>query len=109
VGALHSRFAVRHAHALYVRAGVATHLLRIRRKHRIELARFRAKAGGKFNTVKAADEAFSRGSGRKLEGTILQLEIKEEILDALIGGYEDVVKAASREMSRRDSERAPRD
>lgn len=40
---------------------------------------------------------------------MLELEIKTEVLDAVIGGFDDVVKAASREMSRRDSERAPRD
>lgn len=40
---------------------------------------------------------------------MMEHEIKATMLDALIGGYEDVVKAASREMSRRDSERTPRD
>lgn len=39
----------------------------------------------------------------------MKLEIESELLDAVIGGYDDIVKAASREMSRRDSERGPRD
>lgn len=39
----------------------------------------------------------------------MKLEIETTMLDAVIGGYEDIFKAASREMSRRDSERAPRD
>lgn len=109
VGAVHSRFAVRHSHALFVRASVATRLLRLRRKHRLALAKFRVREGRKHSTVKSLEETFSIGPGKKIENTIMQLEVKAEILDALIGGFEDIVKAASREMSRRDSERAPRD
>jgi hypothetical protein len=40
---------------------------------------------------------------------MMNLEIRAKMLDAVIGGYDDIVRAASREMSRRDSERAPRD
>jgi hypothetical protein len=59
---------------------------------------------------KALGEAFSRTkTGRALEKQLMELEIKAGVLDAVIGGFEDVVRAASREMSRRDSERAPRD
>lgn len=40
---------------------------------------------------------------------MMALEIKATMLDAVIGGYDDIVRAASREMSRRDSERTPHD
>lgn len=66
--------------------------------------------GDEFRTDKACTEAFSRSKkGKRFEKALLELEIKSEVLDAVIGGFEDIVKAASREMSRRDSERAPRD
>lgn len=109
VGAFHSRFAVRHSHALYVRAVVAGRLLRLRHKHRIALARFRSLKAKDFKTDRELVAAFTIDEGATTEENIMKLEIKSELLDAVIGGYDDVVKAASREMSRRDSERAPRD
>lgn len=109
VGAIHSRFAVRHAHALYVRAGVATRLLRLRHKHRVALARYRSLNAKRFKTDRELQSAFSEEEGSQTEENIMRLEVKSEILDAVIGGFDDIVKAASREMSRRDSERAPRD
>ena len=109
VGAIHSRFSVRHAHALYIRAGVATRLLRLKRKHRLELAKYRVRNELKFKTLKALEESFSLGPGSKLEGTIMNLEIKATMMDSIIEGFMDIVKAASREMSRRDSERSARD
>lgn len=110
VGAVHSRFAVRHAHALYQRSLLAGQLLRLQRKHRLALGAFRVRRGDEFRTDKACAEAFSMSKdGKRLEKAMMQHEIKGKMLDAVIGGYEDIVKAASREMSRRDSERAPRD
>lgn len=109
VGALHSRFAVRHAHALYRRALLAGDILSFHRRRRLLLARFRALHVKEYKTARELEGAFSTGRGRKVEETIMALEIKAEVLDAVIGGYDDIMKAASREMSRRDSERAPRD
>lgn len=109
VGAVHSRFAVRQAHALYVRAGVATRLLRLKHAQRIALARYRAKYGKKFKTVKECEDAFLSDDGAEHQETIVGLEVKAVALDAAISGFDSIVKAASREMSRRDSERAPRD
>jgi hypothetical protein len=109
VGALHSRFAVRHAHALYVRASVETRLLRLRRKHKIELAKYRVKKADDFKTARELEASFAIGQGAAIEGRIMELEAKSEIMGAVIDGFESIVKAASREMARRDSERAPRD
>lgn len=110
VGAVHSRFAVRHAHVLFVRAGIASERLRLQRRHRLALGAFRIRRGDEFRTDRACTEAFSRAKdGKRLEKAMMELEIKATMLDAVIGGYDDIVKAASREMSRRDSERAPRD
>jgi hypothetical protein len=108
VGSLHSRFAVRHAHVLYVRAQNASELLRVRRQHRLALASFRVH--GDYKTEKALTLAFSKSkTGRKIETVMQGLEIKSVYLDAIAEGYMDIVKAASREMARRDSERGPRD
>jgi hypothetical protein len=85
------------------------HLLRLRHRQRIGLARFRAVHTDEFKTIRELDSAYHAGSGKRIEERILALEIKAEVLEAVIGGYDDIVKAASREMSRRDSERAPRD
>jgi hypothetical protein len=63
----------------------------------------------KYKTVKALEESFSLGEGSKLEREILELEIKATMLDAIIEGFLDVVRAASREMSRRETERAQHD
>lgn len=110
VGAVHSRFAVRHAHALFIRAGVASERLRLQRKHRLALGAFRVHRGDEFRTDKACTEAFSRSKdGKRIEKRMMALEIKATMLDAVIGGYDDIVRAASREMSRRDSERTPHD
>jgi hypothetical protein len=110
VGSVHSRFAVRHAHALYVRASFATEILSLRRRHRLALAAFRVRKGDTYRTDKACTEAFSLSKvGKKIERQINNLEIKVEVLDAVIGGFDDVVRAASREMSRRQSENAPND
>ena len=88
---------------------MATRLLRLKRKQRIELAKYRARHAKDFKTAKELESSFSLKAGKKLEATILKVEIKAQVLDAVVGGYDDIVKAASREMSRRDSERAPRD
>lgn len=110
VGAVHSRFAVRHAHALYVRAGIASEILKLKRKHRLAVAKFRVRNDKKYRTDKALLDAFSlTDKGDELEKELMQLEVKAEILDAVTEGFLDIVKAASREMARRDSERRPRD
>lgn len=110
VGAIHSRFAVRHAHALYVRAGFATEILRLKRKQRLALAKFRVRNERKYRTDKALVDAFVlTDKGGELDKALMKLEVKAEILDAVTEGFLDIVKAASREMARRDSERSPRD
>jgi hypothetical protein len=63
-----------------------------------------------YRTDKACSEAFSlTKKGKKIEDKIEALEIKDALLDAVCDGFLDIVKAASREMARRDSERRPRD
>jgi hypothetical protein len=88
---------------------VATRLLTLRRKAKLDLAKFRARYQKDYKTARELEAAFQTGPGEKTENNIMQLEIKAELMDAVIGGYDDIVRAASREMSRRDSERSPRD
>lgn len=42
---------------------------------------------------------------KQMSKQLLQLEIKAVALDAVIKGYESIIRAASREMSRRGIER----
>jgi hypothetical protein len=107
VGASHSRWAVRHAHALYVLAVTQTKVKRLQRRIRVEKAKYRIthKGGKKFELD---DEMALNPKIKKLEDKLVELETHAEIMEALMKGFEDYRNAASREMSRRDSERAQR-
>lgn len=108
LGALHSRFAVRHSHALYHGALAASALVRLRRRLRIAEAKFRVlHAGEKKTDVDAMMEEDEEISG--VRDRIAQHEAKETIMDAVISGYEAIRNAASREMTRRLGERAQMD
>lgn len=108
VGAQHSRWAVRQAHALYSLAIHKTKLQRLDRRIRIEKAKYRVthKGGKKFELD---DEMALNPRIKKLEDKKLELEVQCEIIEALTKGFEVYRTAASREMSRRESEHAPSD
>jgi hypothetical protein len=110
IGALHSRFAVRHAHALFVQARVATELSRKRAELRKREVLFRANRSDDYAQKWKLDAAMARDERiSELRDEVGELEIQLELFKAVTLGYEDFVKAASREMTRRESERAPRD
>ena len=110
IGALHSRFAVRHAHALFVQARIATDLAHVRNSLRQKESRFRARHSDDYeqkwrlDSEISADKTISRLRERQVE-----LEVHLDMVKAVADGYEDLRNAASREMFRRDSERPPRD
>ena len=105
MGAVHSRFCIRLAHALYIRAEIETQRLPLERRLHLAQARYRLRREGDFKTVKMLDSAMSLDSGiKKMTKQISQLEVKEIALDAVIKGYESIIKAASRDMSRRGIE-----
>lgn len=110
VGHVHSRYAVRHAHAIFVAAGRASRLAVLRRDLRIAQATFRFKNKRKYKTKYELDDAVALDKDfQQLTEDITTLEAEFEIIQALALGYEDLRNAASREMFRRSSEQAPRD
>lgn len=105
IGALHSRYAVRHAHAIYHVALAGSRLATTRRNLRIAQAKFRLQNKGEMKNIVDAmmeeDEDISKVLDRI---SVIESEIK--LVDALAQGYADLRDAASREVTRRISEKA---
>jgi hypothetical protein len=108
VGAVHSRYSVRHAHAIYQVALLAGDLVRRRRDLRIVESKFRVIHQGEKKTdvdaLMEEDEKIARYRDK-----ISLLEAQVEIVGAIAQGYEDLRNAASREMTRRIGEKAATD
>ena len=105
IGHLQSRYAVRHAHAIFNAAKVADDVAVLKRELRMEKAQFRMRhKEEKVNVVQAMME--DDDEIVKLETKLLEVESRRAILDAVASGYADLRDAASREITRRLSERA---
>lgn len=105
IGAIQSRYAVRHAHAIYNVAKLAADEASLKRDLRLERAKFRMKhKDEKYNVVNAMMEDDENIA--EIEDKILEVQAKVVVLAAVAQGYEDLRNAASREMSRRIGERA---
>lgn len=110
VGAVHSRYAARHAHAIFRAAVRASSIATIKRNLRFEKAKFRMGKQGEFKHKYELDDAMEfHPRIAKLEKRLLRFETELQVIDAVAAGYEDLRNAASREMSRRSSEQAQRD
>jgi len=108
LGAVHSRFAVRHSHVLFHTAVREADVLGHRRNLRMAEAKFRVvHAGEKKTDVDALMEENPRIV--RLRDRVMQADAEVEILEAVASGYEAIRNAASREISRRIGERAPID
>lgn len=108
IGAIHSRYAVRHAHAIYHAALSSTNLVHMKRDLRIAQAKFRVlNSKEKKNVVDAMMEDDKHIA--KLLDRIAKTEIEVQLLNAVAAGYEDLRNAASREMTRRIGEKAATD
>src|SRR5262245_43654791 len=105
VGAIHSRYAVRHSHALYHLALLSADLVHLRRNSRISEAKFRVRHSGEKKTEVDALMEKNKHIART-RNKIAECEAKIEVLSAVTQGYEDFRNAASREISRRNGERA---
>lgn len=110
IGSVHSRFAVRHAHAIFHGAMLGSRIAFHRRKLRMLEAQFRIARGG--DRVKKTDvDALMEEDDEIIEARdhLTQVEAEMGIVQAVAQGYEDLRNAASREISRRIGEQAPRD
>lgn|SRR5215469_8987543 len=105
IGHLQSRYAVRHAHAIFNAAKVADDVAVLKRELRMEKAKFRMRhKEEKVNVVQAMME--DDDGIVEIEEKLLEVETQQGILDAVASGYADLRDAASREITRRMSERA---
>jgi len=108
IGELQSRYAVRHAHAVYNTALLEMDILRMKRELRMAQAKFRIRHKGQPKNITDAemeeDEEISA-----LYDEISEVEIKLTLMEAVVKTYEGIRNAASREISRQTSERAPLD
>jgi hypothetical protein len=108
IGELQSRYAVRHAHAVYNSALLEMDVLRMKRELRMAQAKFRIRHKGQPKNITDAemeeDEEISA-----LYDEISEVEIKLTLMEAVVKTYEGIRNAASREISRQTAERAPLD
>jgi hypothetical protein len=110
VGAVHSRYAVRHSHAIFRAAFYRIRVAYLSRDIRLCKARKRARLSDKYKTKWQLDDALLKDKEiRELENDLVSAEAKLTVIEALAGGYEDLRNAASREMFRRGVEKAPND
>lgn len=76
----------------------------------MEQAKFKARNSDKFKEKWKLEAAMGNSKRiKKIHDEMTVLEIRVEVFKAVVDGYEDIRNAASREMFRRDSERASRD
>jgi hypothetical protein len=108
VGAVHSEFTVRLSYVIFQRAQTASHVMELKREIKLAKAIF-------YQEHEDADKKYELDAAatldpeiQKLEDRLLVQESFAAVLDGVIGGYEKIVEGASREMSRRSSERTSR-
>lgn len=110
LGNVHSRFAVRHAHAIFTLARRESALVTHRRNLRMAQAKFRQRHGGEFKNKYSLDDAMEQNKTiAAVLNEIALLEAERVVIEAVAQGYDDLRAAASREMFRRSSENAPKD
>lgn len=108
IGQLQSRYAVRHAHAIFNAAKLGADAAQLKRDLRLEKAKFRLRhKGEKFTVINSMME--EDDTIAEIEDALTEVEMKVDLLAAVAGGYEDLRNAASREMTRRISEVGPHD
>lgn len=105
LGALHSRYAVRHAYAIFQAAKAEGKIASLKRNLKFNEATFRIKHKDLvLNVVQAMmedDEGITKQRDR-----VSRAETEHKLIDAVADGYEGIRNAASREISRRLGERA---
>jgi hypothetical protein len=107
IGGLQSRYAVRHAHAIWNLAVLDADLVRLKRDLRIETAKFRIRHKSELkNVVDAMIEMDMEISD--ILATIAEIEIKRTLVEAVTKSYSGIQAAASREISRRMGEMTSR-
>lgn len=108
IGQMQSRYAVRHAHAIFNAAKLSADAAQLKRDLRLEKAKFRLRnKGEKVNVINSMME--EEDTIVEIEDKLTSVEMKVDLIGAVAAGYEDLRNAASREMTRRLGERAATD
>ena len=105
IGGLQSRYAVRHAHSIFNAAKLGSDAATVKRELRLEKAKFRLRHKEEKVNVVAAMMDEDEGIA-ELESALIEIETRQDVLDAVSQGYADIRDAASREITRRMGERA---
>jgi hypothetical protein len=101
---------VRHSHALFELAKLSAELVMLEHDTGHHKAGLRVKFAKKFKSKWELDDAISLDDYvEKLNVRISGLEAKRHIVEGIAKGYDGLARAASREISRRISEQAPKD
>lgn len=111
IGRQHSMWAVFHSYAINVLARYETDLAAANRAYRIATARYRQKHASKSADTKwKLDDAILLDPKLKAAADEIQeLERRVKLLHPVVESYAGYRHAASREISRRGQEQAPRD
>jgi hypothetical protein len=110
IGHMQSRYAVRHAHAIFAASKLGADAAALKRELRLEKAKFRLKAKHKALKVNVVNAMMDQDATiSDLEEKLQEVEARGDILDAVAQGYADIRDAASREITRRMGERAATD
>lgn len=108
VGAIHSRYAVRHAHAIYKAAEAGQDLGMLRRDLRMAQAKFRLLHPKQPKNITDAEMEEDEHIMHLLN-RMARAEVDLKLIEAVAQGYDALRNAASREMTRRLGERPPHD
>ena len=101
---------MRHAHALFVLAKLASEVATLTRDLKLMEATFRSLHKANFKTKWELDDALTFDDViAELRDKLTVAEIQQEVVDGLTKGYDGLARAASREITRRSAEQAPRD
>lgn len=110
IGRQHSMWAVFHSYAIHVLARYETELEEARRLHRISTAQLRYKLKKDYSTKWELDDAILMNKRLRAEADkIAELERRVRLIEPVVESYAGFRHAASREISRRGQEQAPRD
>jgi len=103
IGELQSRYAVRHAHAIYNVALLDADITNLKRELRISQSKFRILHKEEMKNISDAMMEDDLEISALLD-QIAGVETKRTILSAVADGYAGIQAAASREITRRTSE-----
>jgi len=107
IGRQHSTWAAFHSYALFVLARLESRKLHLERERRHRAAKFRQKYGGEYKTKYELDDAALLDAKiSAVDDELSRIEQQAVQVRALVDGYAGFRNGVSREISRREAEKA---